>query len=56
VGARPWKRFGADVEKKIQAIRDDAATKITAAELEQATALRKGGGLDAERRTNHREG
>ncbi len=33
-------RIGADVEKKIHAIRDDAATKITAAELQQATALR----------------
>ncbi len=33
-------RIGADVEKKIQAIRGDAAIKIAAAELEQATALR----------------
>jgi len=33
-------RIGADLEKKIHAIRDDAATKITAAELKQATALR----------------
>lgn len=33
-------RIVADVEKKIHAIRDDAATKITAAELQQATALR----------------
>jgi len=33
-------RIRADLERKIHAIRDDAATKITAAELQQATALR----------------
>jgi len=33
-------KIGAEVEKKIHAIRDDAATKIAAAELKQATALR----------------
>jgi len=33
-------KVSAEVEKKIHAIRDDAATKITAAELEQATASR----------------
>ncbi len=37
---RPRKGSRADVEKKIQAIRGDAAIKIAAAELEQATALR----------------
>jgi len=47
-GGKASEKIGAAVEKKIQAIRDDAATKITAAELEQATALRKGGGLDAD--------
>jgi len=33
-------RIRADLEKKIHAIRADAATKITGAELKQATALR----------------
>ncbi len=33
-------KIGADLEKKIHAIRHDAAIKITAAELKQATALR----------------
>ena len=33
-------RIRADLEKRIHAIRADAATKITAAELTQATALR----------------
>ncbi len=33
-------KIGADLDEKIHAISDDAAIKITAAELEQATALR----------------
>ena len=37
---RTAEKVAGDVEKKIQAIRDDAATKIDAAEREQAVALR----------------
>ena len=37
---RTAEKVAGDVEKKIQAIRDDAATKIAAAEGEQAVALR----------------
>ncbi len=37
---RTAEKVAGDVEKKMQAIRDDAATKIAAAEGEQAVALR----------------
>ena len=37
---RTAEKVAGDVEKKLQAIRDDAATKIAAAEGEQAVALR----------------
>ncbi len=37
---RTAEKVAGDVEKKIQAIRDDAATKIAAAEGEQAVAVR----------------